>query len=114
MTVPRAGAYRLWAEGNVGRALTATVDGRAAGAVGATAAADGNVLRFDTLRLTAGTHVLRLVRAGGGPAPGNAASRTPRAIALEPPRTRRIPLRSLPLADWRALCGQQLDWIETV
>jgi len=114
VSVPRAGTYRLWVQGNAGRALTATVDGRPAGAVANNSGGDGNVLRFDTLRLTAGTHVLRVARGGGGPAPGNAAYTNIRAIALEPMADEAHPLRSLPIGDWRALCGQQLDWIETV
>ena len=114
VTVPRAGAYLLWAEGNVGRALTATVDGRPAGEVANDSGGDGNVLLFDTLTLTAGTHVLRLTRGGGGLAPGDSAYTNVRAIALEPVAAEAHPVRSLPIGDWRALCGQQLDWIETV
>lgn len=112
--VPRAGAYRLWVAGNTGRAIHATVDGEAAGAVENASGGEGNVLQFDVVRLTAGTHVVRLARGGGGLAPGDAAPTTIGAIALEPLADDALPLREIPLADWRGLCGRQLDWVETV
>ena len=112
--VPRTGTYRLWTQGNVGRALTATIDGRAAGSVANDSGGDGNVLRFDAVPLAAGTHVLRIRRGGGGLAPGDAAFTNIRAIALEPVADEGHPVDTLPLGGWRSLCGRQLDWVETV
>jgi hypothetical protein len=114
VTVPRAGTYRLWAAGNAGRALRATIDGRPAGSVENVSGGNGNVLQFAAVRLTAGTHLLRVARGGGGLAPGDAAPTGISAIALEPLADDAHPVRSAPLADWRSLCGQQLDWVETV
>jgi hypothetical protein len=112
--VPRAGTYRVWAAGNAGRAIHATVDGRAAGAVENASGGEGNVLQFGVVRLEAGRHVVRLARGGGGLAPGDAAPTTIGAIALEPLADDALPVREISLADWRALCGRQLDWVETV
>jgi hypothetical protein len=112
--IPRAETYRLWTQGNVGRPLRATIDGRSAGSVANDSGGDGNVLQFDAVPLTVGTHVLRLERGGGGLAPGDAAFTNIRAIALEPVAADAQSLRSLPIDDWRVLCGKQLDWIETV
>jgi hypothetical protein len=114
VAVPRVGTYRLWVEGYTGRALQATIDGRPAGTVEQVSGGNGNVLQFATLQLTAGAHVLRFVRGGGGLAPGDAAPTGVSAIALEPLAAASHPLASVPIGDWRALCGQQLDWIETV
>jgi hypothetical protein len=114
VAVPQAGTYRLWVEGDVGRALHATIDGRRAGAVENASGGSGNVLRFATVALAAGPHLLRIERGGGGLAPGNAAATLVSAIALEPIADEAHPLRSVPLADWRTLCGRQLDWIELV
>ncbi|HZV72974.1 MAG TPA: hypothetical protein VFF79_04590 [Conexibacter sp.] len=112
--VGQAGAYRLWIDGYTGRALHATIDGRPAGSVANVSGGDGNVLRFDALTLTAGTHIVRIARGGGGLAPGDAAPTGIRAIVLEPLADEAHQLRSVPIGDWRALCGQQLDWIETL
>ncbi len=112
--VPRAGTYRLWVEGNTGRELRATIDGRPAGTVDNVSGGSGNVLQFDAVDLSAGRHVLRIERGGGGLGPGDAAFTNVRAIALEPVANEARPLRTLPIDDWRALCGQRLDWIETV
>jgi hypothetical protein len=112
--VPRSGTYRLWVEGNAGRELRATIDGRPAGAVQDVSGGSGNVLQFDAVALEAGTHVLRIERGGGGLAPGDAAFSNIRAIALEPVANESRPVVSVPIGDWRALCGRQLDWIETV
>jgi hypothetical protein len=72
------------------------------------------VLQFDAVPLTAGSHVVRIERGGGSLAPGNAAFSNVRAIALEPVANETLAIRSVPIDDWRALCGRSLDWIETV
>lgn len=114
VTVPRAGAYRLWAQGSVGRTLRATIDGRPAGAVENVSGGDGNVMQFQAVTLAAGEHTLRIVRGAGSLRPGDAAPTTIAAIALEPLADEAHPVRSVPLRAWRALCGRQLDWVETV
>ncbi|HEX4805476.1 MAG TPA: hypothetical protein VFU94_06215 [Conexibacter sp.] len=114
VTVPRAGRYRLWIEGDAGRPLHATVDGRPAGTVANVNGGEGNVLRFGAVALDAGEHVLRIVRGGGGLAPGDGAPTIVRAIALEPLADEAHPVRTVPLRGWRALCGRQLDWVEAV
>jgi len=112
--VARAGTYRLWASGNVGRAVRATIDGRAASSVENVSGGEGNVLWFDAVALTPGTHVVRLTRGGGGLAPGDAAPTSIGTIALEPLADDALPVRTLPIAQWRALCREQLDWVEAV
>jgi hypothetical protein len=112
--IPGTGTYRLWAEGYAGRMLRATVDGRPAGSVAHDSGGEGNALKFAAVRLTAGPHVLRIVRGGGGLAPGDASPTSIGRIALEPLADEAHPVRQVPLGDWRSLCGQQLDWIEIV
>ncbi|HEX5145415.1 MAG TPA: hypothetical protein VFV85_00225 [Conexibacter sp.] len=112
--VPRAGAYRLWVEGNAGRALSATVDGRPAGAVADDSGGEGNELAFGVVRIGPGTHVVRIERGGGSLRPGDAAYSNVRAITLAPLAGQAAPLASVAIGDWRTLCGRQLDWIETI
>ena len=114
LVVPRAATYRLWVEGDTGRALRATIDGRPAGVVRGDSGGEGNVLEYDADALSAGPHVLRLERGGGSLRPGDAAFTNVRAIALEPVAAEAHPIRTIPIGHWRALCGQQLDWVETV
>ena len=110
--VPAATGYG--SEGNTGRALQATVDGRPAGTVTSDSGGDGNVLQFDTVALSVGPHVVRFARGGGNLGPGDAALTNIRAIALEPVADEAHAVRSVPIGDWRTLCGRQLDWVETV
>jgi hypothetical protein len=112
VNVPRAGRYRVWVEGSTGRALRATIDGGPAGSVANVSGGNGNVLRFATVMLSAGAHVLELARGGGGPAPGDAAVTSIRALALAPAAAEAEPVRTVPVARWRTLCGRRLDWIE--
>ena len=112
--VPRAGGYRLWVQGDAGRALRASVDGRSLGSVANDSGGQGNVLRFGTVSLSVGRHVLRISRGGGGPAPGDAAPASISALALEPLADESHPVESVAIGDWRTLCGRQLDWVETV
>lgn len=110
--VPRAGRYRLWVEGVTGRALTALVDGRPAGSVSAQTGGAGNALRFAEVDLTAGRHTIELVRGGGSLRPGDADATYLTGIALAPADSDDGPLRTIPLAQWRALCGGTYDWLE--
>lgn len=112
--VTRPGTYRLWLRAEVGgRRLRATLDGRSLGSARNATGGDGNAVALGTARLDAGAHVLRIVREGGGLAPGDAAPTSISAIALAPLADDAHPVSSLPLGDWRALCGRQLDWAET-
>lgn len=110
--VPRDGAYRLWLEGGAGRALTATIDGRAAGSAHDQEGPEGNVMPLATLHLRAGVHRVRLVRRGGSLRPGDAAATFVQAIVLQPAGADAQPLRQVPVARWRSLCAMTLDWIE--
>ncbi len=114
VVIPHAGVYRLWVKGNTGRALHATIDGRAAGTVANDSGGEGNVLAFDAMKLGAGVHVLRLERASGSLRPGDAAFTNVRAVALEPLADEAHSVRSVAIGDWRGLCGRQLDWVETL
>ncbi|MGB2711539.1 MAG: hypothetical protein WBC33_08470, partial [Conexibacter sp.] len=112
VTVARAGSYRLWIEGNTGRELIATIDGRPLGVVDGVSGGDGNVLQFGSATLAAGMHVLSVERRGGGLAPGDAAFTNIRAIALEPAAAEDEPVAAVAIGAWRSLCGRSLDWVE--
>ena len=115
VVVPRAGTTVCGSRANVGRALSATVDGRSAGSVERAAAATATCCSSTLRARRRAADVLRLERA--------AAARSRRATRRRrtSSRSRSLPLegrgasgRSRPDRRWRALCGQLLDWVETV
>jgi hypothetical protein len=86
-TLPSSGAWDLWLKGDVMRALTVSVDGRALGRLGGQL--DGNSLVVNVLtplrtRLGAGRHTLTIARPGANLAPGDGGSATLAAIFLVP------------------------------
>jgi hypothetical protein len=86
-TLPRGGAWELWLKGDVMRALTVRVDGRALGRLGGQL--DGNSLVVNVFtplrtRLGAGRHTLTITRPGADLAPGDGGAATLAAIFLVP------------------------------
>lgn len=112
LEVPRAGRYRLWVEGGTGRELRATIDGRPAGSVSGQTGGARNAMMFGEVELTEGRHTLEIERGGGSLRPGDADATFLTAVALEPSEAGDQPLRTVPLARWRALCGDSYDWLE--
>jgi hypothetical protein len=110
--VTAGGAYRLWAQGTTGRKLEAFVDGRPAGSVHAQSGGDGNPLQFGVVTLSPGRHKIVLVRGGGNLLPGNADATNIGDIVLEPLAAETGRVKTLPLSDWRTLCGGSYDWLE--
>ena len=82
---------------------------------------DGNSLVPDTItplsvRLAAGVHRLSIVRKGFTLAPGDDGSAVLDAAFLTAAGAAgaKQALRMAAPANWRSLCGRQLDWIEAV
>lgn len=113
MTVPAAGTYRVWAQGDFPAPLQIEVDGRELGTV-AGSDTPGQWSFVAGVRLGAGRHVLRAVRPAGRRhfAPSAFASGLLGAVALQSPGDERV--ESLPLARWRSVCGTEADWVEVV
>ncbi len=115
-TLPHAGTWELWLQGDVMRAVDVAIDGRELGSVGGQL--DGNSLVTNPLTpmratLTAGRHMLTIVRPGANLAPGDGGAATLAAIFLTPAGPAGEPmLRSTPILHWRALCGRPLQWVE--
>jgi hypothetical protein len=112
-TIPvlRSGRYRIWVQGDFPRPVTVQVDGRAL------AMLDGldSVNQWSSagvVRLTQGSHSVRVIRPGGRLGPGDGAPAYVGPVALirdEPERLQRVSI-----AHWRSLCGRRLDWIELI
>jgi hypothetical protein len=106
--------YRLWLGGNVDRPLRVSLDGRVVGTPAQIYGGDANKYQVATLYLAAGAHELRLIRGGGGLAPGDNASALIDGALLEPVAAERETVRAIPPSAWHTICGRQLDWIEVV
>lgn len=112
--VPEQGVYDLWLEGNFGRPLAVTVDGRHVGGVGGQSGNEGNYARPLRIRLRAGLHRLEIERGGGSLRPGDATPSMLTRVVFEPVLDRPPGVRELPAGQWRRLCGRPVDWVEVV
>jgi hypothetical protein len=86
-SLPHGGAWELWLEGDVMRALTIRVDGHTLGSIGGQL--DGNSLVANPLTplratLSAGRHTLTIARPGANLAPGDGGAATLAGIFLVP------------------------------
>jgi hypothetical protein len=112
--VPASGTYSLWLEGSFGRAVDVYVDGRRAGRVGGHLNGRGGAEHVAILTLAAGPHRVRIVRGGPSAAPGDGGLRLLGPVTLTAADPTGLPVRALPAARWRELCGRSVDWIEVV
>ncbi len=110
----RGGApYAVWVQGDFPAPIKVYLDGRLVGV----ASGSNTPLQWErvaTLPLPAGDHTLKVVREAGHRhfGPGEWQDGVIGAVALqrqEPERT-----QTLPLAQWRSLCGSERDWVEVV
>jgi hypothetical protein len=111
--LPITGRYKIWLEGDFGRALTISIDGRRAGSVGYQSGNEGNVARPLTVSLAAGRHRLKIKRGGGGVRPGNGTPSRIVAVFFEPDAGTPA-VKTLPASDWHRLCGRSVDWVEAI
>jgi hypothetical protein len=112
--VPSAGAWRIWLQGDVGRALEARVDGQRVGSAGYQSGGTGQYLTPLTVNLAAGTHLLDLTRGGGTLAPGDGNVTVLHRLVLEPPGGATTTVRDVPASKGRDICRETVDWVELV
>jgi hypothetical protein len=118
-TIPHAGLWDLWLQGEIMPAVDVSVDGRPLASISGQltgVATDPDTMAPLPIRLTAGSHRLTVARgAGGSLAPGAGGSAILDSIFLTPAgAAAQAKLHVTPTALWRSLCGQPLDWIEVV
>jgi hypothetical protein len=109
----RGGPYTVWVQGNFPRPVSVYVDGRRVGSVSGQNTPD-QWLQATTLHLRPGRHLVRLYEQPGRAhfGPGESEVGMIGAVALQRQAPER--LRTVPLARWRTLCGQEADWVELV
>lgn len=117
-SVPRAGYYRLWLQGEAMPALRVRIDGRLLASIEGQVSGNGDSpdpMVPITVRLKAGSHRLSIAREGFSLAPGSTSEAYLQAIYLTPAgRGEKQFLRTVAPARWRSLCGAHLNWIEVV
>jgi hypothetical protein len=117
-TLPHAGLWDIWLQGQFMPRVGVGVDGRALGSLQGQLA--GNSLVPDTAtpiraRLAAGEHRLTVMRAGFSLAPGSGGAAVLNAVLLTPAGAPVRALRTLSgAAGSRAACGSAYQWIELV
>ncbi len=117
-SLPRAGTWALWLQGQFMPDIRVGVDGRPLATLSGQLA--GNSLVPDTatplrVRLSAGRHHLSVARAGFSLAPGNGGAAVLDAAFLTPAGAPTRVLRTLSAgASPRALCAEPVEWIELV
>ena len=116
--VPSEGSWRVWVGGSLRRTLEVSVDGRSVGSLRHEIAHNGHWLRFGTLDLTAGEHVVTLSVRRGLPAGvgADAAQSGLAPLALTPAEADGPgPVVRVAVRDWRRLCdGRTYDWVEAL
>jgi hypothetical protein len=115
-TLPAAGAWDVWVQGDIMPTVHLAVDGHALATI--SGQLSGNSLVPNTIpaipvRLAAGVHSLTLTRTSPGLGPGEKGAAVLDAIFLTPPGSRSSPtLRSAPVSRWKSLCGSEYQWVE--
>jgi hypothetical protein len=115
-TLPAAGSWDVWVQGDIMPTVRLTVDGRPFASI--SGQLSGNSLVPDTIpatpvRLAAGAHNLTLTRTSPGLGPGEKGAAVLDAIFLTPSRSGSSPtLRSAPVSRWKSLCGSEYQWVE--
>jgi hypothetical protein len=117
--VPHAGLWDLWLQGEIMPAVEVGVDGRPLATISGQltgVATDPDTMAPLRVRLAAGLHRLTIARGSSSVlAPGSGGSAILDSIFLTPLGPGgRATLQATPVARWRSLCGQRLQWIEAV
>lgn len=112
VTVGRSGTYTLWISGDVDRPLEVSVDGRLVGAPQQISGGEGNSFIVGRVSISAGRHLIRLVRVGGSIAPDDNSGTIVQSVFLVGPGGEEERLGEVAAGDWHALCGRELDWVE--
>jgi hypothetical protein len=115
-TVPVAGRWEVWVQGDIMPTVRLRVDGRQLASI--SGQLSGNSLVPDTIPpipvlLSAGTHSLSLTSTSAGLGPGELGSAVLDAIFLTPAGAgSQATLRTVPDSRWQSLCGQRYQWVE--
>jgi hypothetical protein len=112
--LPRAGTWHVWIRGSVAGELRIRVDGEPAGSLRNLANNEGLWANLGAVDLGAGGHRIELSYEGASLLhPGSGAFDEPAgplALTLDGPRA----VRTISPARAKSLCGERLDWIESL
>jgi hypothetical protein len=116
--IDEAQRFRVWLEGSVSRAITVEVDGRRVGQIEDHLNNPGAFLPVGEVVLQPGEHEVRISMGGGTLAPGDAGYslglRHIGPLVFSPPGNAVWEVETVPVNQWRSLCGRRLDWVEVV
>jgi hypothetical protein len=114
LTVTQPGRFAIWVEGTFNRPVAVIIDGRKVGTVPRGLNPRRIYSSAGSVTLQPGRHIVQLVRPGGDLYPGDGGhAATIGPLVLDPASDTRA-VRQVPVSQWRQLCGQNLDWVESV
>ena len=113
VTVP-GGRYDLWLSGSFGGRMEVDVDGRRVGAQRHRLEHSGQLVIFGSVELAPGRHRVSLRYSGADLHPGSTASFGLLDRFVVARTTEDVPVRTIPAARARELCGRTLDWVEAI
>jgi hypothetical protein len=118
-TIPHAGTWDLWLQGEIMPSIAVSVDGRPLSSISGQltgVATDPDTMAPSRVRLAAGPHRVTVARGKSNPlAPGSGGSAILDSIFLTPVGSgAQATLHLTPAAQWHSLCGRRLEWVEVV
>jgi len=118
-TLPHAGVWELWLQGEIMPAVQVSVDGHPLASISGQltgVASDPDTMAPLRVPLAAGPHRLSITRGSPNPlAPGSGGSAILDSIFLTPSGAGSLAtLRVTRATRWRSLCGRRLQWVEAL
>jgi hypothetical protein len=119
LTLPHAGVWELWLQGEIMPAIGVSVDRRKLASISGQltgVATDPDTMAPLRVQLAAGRHRVTITRGSTNQlAPGSGGSPILDSIFLTPAGSgSQATLHITPTAQWHSLCGRRLEWIEVV
>jgi hypothetical protein len=115
-TLPSAGTWDVWVQGDIMPAVHLAVDGYALASISGQLSGNSrvpNTIPAIPAQLAGGVHSLTLTRTSPGLGPGEKGAAVLDAIFLTPAGSGSSPtLRSAPISRWKSLCGSEYQWVE--
>jgi hypothetical protein len=110
----QGGTYQIRVEGDISQRLQIFVDGRHVGSIAYELAPPGQVEPAGRVTLSAGQHIVEVVRPGNNLAPGDGGTTRTLGPVMFVRSGAAPPVAEIAPSRARSLCGRSLDWLEIV
>jgi hypothetical protein len=114
ITVDKPGRRMLWLAGSFTRPVRVLVDHRQVATLSDDIKYSGLAQAVGIVDVSAGAHIIDIVRSKGSLAPGNGVPGTFGPLALTPEDKTANGVRYVKPGSYRTICGHEVDWVELV